>query len=62
MKYHAWGDGYEDSRMITSTEGFTVWYEANTATVGVLTYNADDDYELGRQLIAEGRPAPTAAR
>ena len=62
VKYHAWGDGYEDSRMITSTEGFTVWYEANTATVGVLTYNADDDYELGRQLIAEGRPAPTAAR
>ncbi|MBF9319001.1 NAD(P)/FAD-dependent oxidoreductase [Mycobacteroides chelonae] len=62
VKYHAWGDGYEDSRMISSTEGFTVWYEANAATVGVLTYNADDDYELGRQLIAEGRPAPTAAR
>jgi hypothetical protein len=62
VKYHAWGDGYEDSRMISSTEGFTVWYEANAATVAVLTYNADDDYELGRQLIAEGRPAPTAAR
>ncbi|BAX99350.1 pyridine nucleotide-disulfide oxidoreductase [Mycobacteroides stephanolepidis] len=62
VKYHAWGEGYEDSRMISSTEGFTVWYEANATTVGVLTYNADDDYELGRQLIAEGRPAPTAAR
>lgn len=62
VKYHAWGDGYEDSRMISSPEGFTVWYEADAATVGVLTHNADDDYELGRQLIAEGRPAPTDAR
>jgi hypothetical protein len=26
--------------------------------VGVLTHNADDDYDLGEQLIVVGRPAP----
>jgi 3-phenylpropionate/trans-cinnamate dioxygenase ferredoxin reductase component len=58
LKYHAWGDGYEHSRMLDHPDGFTVWYESGDAVVGVLTYNADDDYDLGEQLIAEHRPAP----
>jgi NADPH-dependent 2,4-dienoyl-CoA reductase/sulfur reductase-like enzyme len=58
VKYHAWGDGYERSRMLSRPDGFTVWYEADDAVVGVLTHNADDDYELGEQLIADRRPAP----
>ncbi|OBA80331.1 pyridine nucleotide-disulfide oxidoreductase [Mycobacterium sp. 1164966.3] len=58
VKYHAWGDGYERSRMLEHPDGFTVWYESENAVVGVLTYNADDDYDLGEQLIAESRPAP----
>lgn len=58
IKYHAWGDGYQRSRMIGRPDGFTVWYEADGAVVGVLTHNADDDYELGERLIAEQRPAP----
>lgn len=60
LKYHAWGDGYERSRLVDHREGFTVWYESGDATVGVLTYNADDDYDLGERLIAEGRPCPTS--
>ncbi len=62
VKYQAWGDGYEDSRMISRTDGFTIWYEADAAAVGVLTYNADDDYELGGKLIAAHRPAPISPR
>lgn len=58
LKYHAWGDGYECSRLIDHRDGFTVWYESGGAAVGVLTYNADDDYDLGEHLIAERRPCP----
>ncbi|MEB4210190.1 FAD/NAD(P)-binding oxidoreductase [Mycobacterium sp. 94-17] len=58
LKYHSWGDGYERSRMLDRDDGFTVWYESKNAVVGVLTYNADDDYDLGERLITEGRRAP----
>lgn len=58
VKYHAWGDGFERCRLVEHSDGFTVWYEAGGATVGVLTYNADDDYDLGERFIAESRPAP----
>jgi len=58
VKYHAWGDGFERSRLLEHPDGFTVWYESGDAVVGVLTYNADDDYDLGEQLIAERRPSP----
>lgn len=62
VKYHAWGDGYERSRLLERADGFTVWYESgdgpDRAVVGVLTHNADDDYDLGEQLISERRPAP----
>jgi 3-phenylpropionate/trans-cinnamate dioxygenase ferredoxin reductase component len=58
VKYHAWGDGYERSRLLERADGFTVWYESGGVAVGVLTYNADDDYDLGERLISERRPAP----
>ncbi|WP_283613704.1 NAD(P)/FAD-dependent oxidoreductase [Mycolicibacterium poriferae] len=58
VKYHAWGDGYQDSRMVEHGDGFTVWYEADGAVVAVLTCNADDDYDLGGELIQAGKPAP----
>lgn len=55
LKYAAWGDGYATAEMVPHAEGFTVWY-ADTAgkVVGVLTHNADDDYERGRTLIEKG--------
>jgi NADPH-dependent 2,4-dienoyl-CoA reductase/sulfur reductase-like enzyme len=55
LKYHAWGDGFERCRMLNRSDGFTVWYESGNAVVGVLTYNADDDYDLGERFIAERR-------
>lgn len=56
VKYHAWGDGYDRSRLVDHGDGFTAWYERNGATVGVLTLNADDDYERGETLIKNGQP------
>jgi NADPH-dependent 2,4-dienoyl-CoA reductase/sulfur reductase-like enzyme len=56
VKYHAWGDGYERSRLVDHGDGFTAWYERDGATVGVLTLNADDDYERGETLIKNGQP------
>jgi len=58
VKYHAWGDGFKYSRLVPRDRGFTVWYERDGATVGVLTLDADDDYHLGEQLIAARKPAP----
>lgn len=62
VKYHAWGDGYETADLVDHDDGFTVWYSSQGSAVGVLTCNADDDYEVGEDLIAQRRPAPTAGQ
>lgn len=59
LKYAAWGDGFDDARLEAhGSDGFTVWYERDGRAVGVLTHQRDQDYELGRRLIAEGEPLP----
>ncbi|HEX3517983.1 MAG TPA: FAD-dependent oxidoreductase [Solirubrobacteraceae bacterium] len=59
LKYAAWGDGYDESRLVEGADGsFTVWYGRANATVGVLCHERDDDYERGRELIAAGAPTP----
>ena len=62
VKYHAWGDGYDRARLLDHEDGFTAWYERDGTAAGVLTYNADDDYELGESLIKDARPIPVAMR
>jgi len=59
LKYHAWGDGFERFRFVEHDDGFTVWYESDGAAVGVLTYNADDDYDRGEDLIRRRAPIPS---
>ncbi|WP_037079220.1 NAD(P)/FAD-dependent oxidoreductase [Pseudonocardia spinosispora] len=55
VKHVAWGDGYDEARMIGHRDGaFTVWYIADGIIVGVLTHNADEDYERGRELVEQG--------
>jgi len=55
LKYAAWGDGYELARIQRHRDGaFTVWYGREGRVVGVLTHEADEDYEQGREMIAEG--------
>lgn len=57
LKYHAWGDGFDDVRFVRHVGGgFTAWYGRDGHVVGVLTNDADDDYERGERLIAGHRP------
>ena len=57
LKYAAWGDGYEQSRLEhTPGGGFEAWYGRDGRIVGVLANDADEAYERGRELIAEGAP------
>lgn len=55
LKYAAWGDGFDDSRLEDHGDGaFTAWYGRNGKVVAVLAHEADEDYEHGRALIAGG--------
>lgn len=57
LKYAAWGDGFEQSRLEEHADGaFTVWYGGDGKVVGVLAHEADEDYERGRELIGRGAP------
>jgi 3-phenylpropionate/trans-cinnamate dioxygenase ferredoxin reductase component len=55
LKYAAWGDGYETACALRHDDGgLTVWYGRDGKVVGVLTYNADEDYERGGAMVGEG--------
>jgi 3-phenylpropionate/trans-cinnamate dioxygenase ferredoxin reductase subunit len=55
LKYAAWGDGYEQTHSERHDDGaFTAWYGAGGRIVGVLTHEADEDYDRGAELIAQG--------
>lgn len=57
LKYAAWGDGFDAVRLEEHGEGaFAAWYALEGRIVGVLTHERDDDYERGRDLIANGAP------
>jgi 3-phenylpropionate/trans-cinnamate dioxygenase ferredoxin reductase component len=59
IKYTAWGDGHDTSRLDEHPGGaFTVWYSHRGTLVGVLTHNRDEDYERGRKLIAARESPP----
>lgn len=63
LKYAAWGDGFETAHLVERDGGFpeggfTVWYQRDGVTVGGLTYNSDDDYDLAEKLVADHKPAP----
>ena len=63
LKYAAWGDGFDDASLVDHGGGaFTVWYSHQGATAGVLTHDADHDYERGRRLIEQRQPAPGGTR
>jgi NADPH-dependent 2,4-dienoyl-CoA reductase/sulfur reductase-like enzyme len=58
LKYAAWGDGFDDASLVDHGGGaFTVWYSRDGVMVGVLTHDADHDYERGRHLIEQHQPA-----
>lgn len=56
LKYVAWGDGFDQLRVVENGEGFTVWYGKDGVCVGALTYRDDDAYERARKAV-ESRAA-----
>ncbi len=59
LKYTAWGDGFDDVRVIEhGGSSFTVWYGRHGATVGALTLDADSDYERAADLVGRRAPLP----
>ena len=55
LKYAAWGDGYDEVVFERRADGaFTAHYLHEDRFVGVLAHQADDAYESGQQLIAQG--------
>ena len=50
-------DGFDQARLVHHSEDtFTVWYGRNGTTVGVLTYEADEDYKRGTELVEKAAP------
>lgn len=59
LKYAAWGDGFDEAKMVRHDDSsFTVWYGRGGVAVGVLTHEADEDYEKGASLVETGAPVP----
>ncbi len=59
LKYAAWGDGFDATRLHREDDGaFVAWYGRKGRVAGVLTHGRDDDYDRGRELIAQGAPWP----
>jgi 3-phenylpropionate/trans-cinnamate dioxygenase ferredoxin reductase component len=59
LKYAAWGDGYDATRLHRADDGaFVAWYGREGRVAGVLTHERDGDYDRGRELIAQGAPWP----
>lgn len=59
LKYAAWGDGHDDVRVVDHDGGgFTAWYGKAGVLVGVLTHDADEDYERGQGLVEKGQAGP----
>ncbi|WP_228389161.1 NAD(P)/FAD-dependent oxidoreductase [Cumulibacter manganitolerans] len=54
LMYSAWGDGFDAVQIVERPGGFTAWYGTDGALVGVLAYNAEDDYDRGRALLVQG--------
>jgi 3-phenylpropionate/trans-cinnamate dioxygenase ferredoxin reductase component len=57
LKYAAWGDGFDATHLDRhASGGFTARFGCRGTLIGVLTHEADDDYERGSEQIAEGAP------
>jgi 3-phenylpropionate/trans-cinnamate dioxygenase ferredoxin reductase subunit len=59
IKQVAWGDGFDRVEVAEHGAGaFTARYSLQHTLVGVLTHEADQDYERGRELVEAGARWP----
>ena len=62
LKYRGWGIDYEDSRLVDHHNGFAVYYESAGDLVGILTFNADDDYRRATTSLVGGTSSTVPGR
>jgi 3-phenylpropionate/trans-cinnamate dioxygenase ferredoxin reductase subunit len=62
LKYCGWGSDYEHTTLVDHRDGFTVYYESGGDLVGVLTFNADDDYRRATTSLVAGTSSTARAR
>jgi hypothetical protein len=56
LKHVAWGDAWDQLDVRPSSDGLTIWYGRDGLHAGVLTYNHDEDLEIGQELIRSNAP------
>lgn len=56
LKYVSWADGWDQTVARPSADGVTIWYANHGLYVGVLTYEHDDDLQVGTALIQANAP------
>lgn len=58
LKYAAWGDGFDrTATQAHDGDAFTAWYARQGRVVGVLTFDADDDYGAGTTQVEQAAPS-----
>jgi 3-phenylpropionate/trans-cinnamate dioxygenase ferredoxin reductase component len=53
LKYAAWGDGYDDYRVVGDGDAWSVWYGKESVLCGVLAVGDDDAYERGQRQLEQ---------
>jgi 3-phenylpropionate/trans-cinnamate dioxygenase ferredoxin reductase subunit len=61
LKYAAWGDGYDDYRVVSDGDAWTVWYGKESTLCGVLAVGDDDAYERGQRQLEQQTPFADAS-
>ena len=61
LKYAAWGDGYDEYRVVDDGDAWSVWYGKESVLCGVLAVGDDDAYERGRQQLEQQTPFAAAS-
>jgi 3-phenylpropionate/trans-cinnamate dioxygenase ferredoxin reductase component len=56
LKYTAWGDGYDEYRVVDDGDAWSVWYAKESVLCGVLAVRDDDAYERGRRQLEQQTP------
>ncbi|MFP5021615.1 NAD(P)/FAD-dependent oxidoreductase [Pseudonocardia phyllosphaerae] len=58
LQYTGWGDGFDRVAFVEHPDGgFTAWYQKDGTVCAVATYQADEDFEKGTELVRTNAPA-----
>jgi hypothetical protein len=61
LKYAAWGDGYDEYRVVDDGDAWSVWYGKESALCGVLRWETMTRRSAGADSSSNRRPSPMPA-